>query len=353
MKRQPSVHDVSWFLDMKRTDQLDLDPPYQRKSVWTTKDRKYFLDTIFRNYPCPPIFIHKTIDDNGSSRYHIVDGKQRLETIILFSENKLSIDKDFGDSRLDGKKFNELDTEEKKLFWNYSIPVDYIIDLADNTDINQIFDRVNRNSRNLQRQELRHAKFDGWFISEVEKEIENDSIWDELKISTKSNSKRMRDIQFISELFLILIDKKIVGFDQDYIDERYGKLDSIEETNLDIDEYNTRKNEVKKYLRLIESNNSAVTKYAKTSNNIYVLWALIALGKYPSNLTADKFSKKYIEFMKLVSDFSDSDKPDDLLNTQSDKYNDAYAYYKNSRGASTDLAQREERLNVLEKVMNN
>ena len=48
--RQSSVQDVTWFIDLKENDRLDLKPPYQRRSVWTRKDRIYFLDTIFKEY---------------------------------------------------------------------------------------------------------------------------------------------------------------------------------------------------------------------------------------------------------------------------------------------------------------
>ena len=34
--------------------------------------------------------------------------------------------------------------------------------------VNEVFERLNRNSRKLTRQELRHAKYDGWLISHVE-----------------------------------------------------------------------------------------------------------------------------------------------------------------------------------------
>jgi len=66
--------DVTWFLDLYRNEQLDLDPSYQRRSVWSLKDRKFFLDTIFKNYPCPAVFLHKEInEDAGKLIYHVVD----------------------------------------------------------------------------------------------------------------------------------------------------------------------------------------------------------------------------------------------------------------------------------------
>src|SRR4051794_17910701 len=62
VERVVSTYDVTWLLDLHKNNQLDLDPSYQRKSVWTPKDRRFFMDTIFRNYPSPALFLHKTIE---------------------------------------------------------------------------------------------------------------------------------------------------------------------------------------------------------------------------------------------------------------------------------------------------
>ena len=270
MKRQPSVQDISWFIDLANRDQLDLNPPYQRRSVWTASDRKFFLDTIFRNFPCPPIFIHKTIDDNGLVTYHIVDGKQRIETILLFAENRIAMDKNFGDDRLNGLRFKKIDSEMKKVFWNYNVPVDFMD--IDGLDINEVFDRVNRNSRNLERQELRHARYDGWFIKEMEGEADEDEFWESIKVTNKTKAKRMKNVQLVSELLLILIDNKISGFSQDYLDESYALYDSIEgedgELLIDIEEYNKKKKEVKSFVSLMEAHNKCITEKSKTNYNL-------------------------------------------------------------------------------------
>src|SRR5258705_13901390 len=112
MQRRPTTQDITWLIDLARKGQLDLDPPYQRRSVWTRGDRQFFLDTIFRNYPSPAIFLHKTIDDAGKATYHVVDGKQRTQTILDFVNDRIRISKDFGDVRLDGKKWSELQGEQ-------------------------------------------------------------------------------------------------------------------------------------------------------------------------------------------------------------------------------------------------
>ena len=49
MSRTLTTQDVSWFLDLKERDQLNLDPPYQRRSVWSPRDKRFFIDTILNN----------------------------------------------------------------------------------------------------------------------------------------------------------------------------------------------------------------------------------------------------------------------------------------------------------------
>jgi hypothetical protein len=64
--------------------QLNLDPGFQRKSVWSPKDQRSLIESIFMNYPIPSIFLHKNQDGNGGLMYDVIDGKQRLEAIFKF-----------------------------------------------------------------------------------------------------------------------------------------------------------------------------------------------------------------------------------------------------------------------------
>jgi len=355
MKRTASVQDVSWFLDLESRGQLELNPPYQRRSVWTSSDRKFFLDTIFRNYPCPPIFIHKTIDENGKSTYNIVDGKQRLETILLFAKNKIAMSKEFGDERLDGLRFKRINQDMKHIFWNYSLPVDFMD--IDGLDINKIFDRVNRNSRNLERQELRHARYDGWFIKEAEKEADEDPFWELIKVTSKAKGKRMKNVQLVSELLLIIIEVKIVGFDQDHLDKMYANLDSIDEEDgevdiqfeLDLEIYNEKKTFTKEFIRQMQLHNECITEKAKTNYNLHTLFALIILENL-NEIDPTELAENYTVFMDLVDVFRQADDAEQLYDSEEEKPQNwelAYKYFKATRGANTDLPQRRNRLESL------
>jgi len=337
--RRPSTQDISWLLDLERNKQLNLSPSYQRRSVWTNKDKQYFLDTIFRNYPSPALFLHKTIDDSGKATYHVVDGKQRIETILKFADNKVRLGSDFGDNRLDGMRWSKIEQGLRQDFWNYQITVE-MIDVIEVSIVNEVFDRLNRNSRKLTRQEMRHARFDGWFIQLAESEAENDT-WIELKIATKARAKRMADVQFLSELLLTLMHGKVTGFDQDAIDEICAEFDDLDEITGGFleDEFRNKLLRLKVFLSELERSENLVTTYGKSLTHFYSLWAYLCLQEELPVIS--EFATKYHLFMQKV--FKIQGEENFLLSLadeDKDEYSHALSYSDNSRGASTEAPQR-------------
>ena len=147
--RNPNQQDLSWFIDMKTQNRLELDPPYQRKSVWTYKDKQFFLDTVLNNYPCPAVYLQKENTERGPL-YNVVDGKQRLSTILDFHDGKIRLSKTFGIAEFRGMKFNNLPEDIKSEFYNYIFMVEQI-----RSDIpiewGEVFQRVNKNQKTLGR----------------------------------------------------------------------------------------------------------------------------------------------------------------------------------------------------------
>lgn len=352
MKRRPSTQDITWFLDLNDRDQLELSPPYQRRSVWTSKDKKFFLDTIFRNYPSPAIFIHKSLDERGKSTYFVVDGKQRLQTILDFVDNKIAIDKTYGDIRLDGKFWRDIkkDQELREIFWNYTLSVEQIdfADIEQGTIVKEIFDRLNRNSKKLTPQELRHAKYEGWFnqFAESQADIEVYPIWKDLKISTPGREKRMNDIQFISELMMIIISNNVEGFDQENIEEYYAEYDDINSDSLDFNEseFAFKFKSIRELIEYSVINVPNFKNCASGGNNLYTLWASFSINFDKINVSnIVEYSQKYTAFIELVEDFKKK-----LIDNPEEK---VIAYLESSKGASTDLKQRLQRLEVINKVI--
>lgn len=148
----------------------------------------------------------------------------------------------------------------------------------------------------------------------------------------------MKDAQFMSELLLVAIEGKQIGFDQDALDNAYAKYDDLEEleTPVDTDVMAERVEGSKKYLSDVQDANAAVKTVAATLTSFYTLWVLVSLH-HADLPPASKFAEVYVRFMTAVRDASDNPAADP--NVQQ--------YAQAARGASTDLAPRTRRLEAL------
>lgn len=359
-KRTPTMQDITWFIERDDAKKLDLNPSYQRRSVWTRKDRIFFLDTIFNGYPCPAVYLHKTLDEIGKATYHVVDGKQRLETILKFVKNKIRLPKDFDNKNIDlvGKVWKDIPIEYKIRFWSYIIPVDQF-DLIEEINIDEMFDRLNRNSRKLEPQELRHAKYDGWFANLSEKLSSDYGILKDLKIVTTARARRMKDTQFVSELLMLIIKNDINGFSQDVIDNYYAYYDDIElieedsereefdELRKDI-EYDLVESDFKKtieYINSMNNENNCVVDFSRSFTHFYSLFSLIIISGNEKLGDSKEVANKYHKFMSLVNDYIKNPKDSEIKDERIINYAVA------SSGASTDLPRRTKRYHSLKEYI--
>lgn len=347
MDRRVTTQDISWFLDLRRTAQLELDPAYQRKSVWSPADRRNFLDTIFRSYPSPAIFLHKReATANAPQQYEVVDGKQRLETIFMFVDNKLALPQEFGDARLDGKKWLQIDEPElKRRLWDYVLPVEFIR-LVEGTVVNEVFSRLNRNSRRLERQELRHARYDGWFVNLAEQEAE-DPFWKEMGISSTGRSKRMKDVQFISELLMVIIRNEVRGFDQDSLDQMYADFEVPADTDPDFDSERilAKLACAKRVIEAWVKAHPALRVALKGMSHFYSVWGYLVLEASQQKMDDPETGKRYSAFITRSQDLHESALEGiDVLPPGSDT---ALKYAFNARGAATEAPQRKARHDAL------
>ena len=74
---------VQEFLHLFKAGQLNLEPGFQRASVWGLTDRKRLIQSIMGGYPVPSVFLYQT-SKRGKLSYEVIDGKQRLESILMF-----------------------------------------------------------------------------------------------------------------------------------------------------------------------------------------------------------------------------------------------------------------------------
>ena len=347
MDRSPTLQTITWLLNLRRFDQLDLDPPYQRRSVWSLRERQRFLDTILRNYPSPAIFLHTTYDVDGNATYHVVDGKQRLKTILDFVDGRIRLAKDFGDARLDGMNWKGLEgfPAIRKAFWTYQLTVEQIDDVQEAV-VREVFERLNRNSRKLEAQEMRHARFDGWLITYIEAQAFT-TVWKELKVASSSRAKRMADVQILSELALVLVEKRVSGFDQEALDTFYAEYEDPAESKPDFDtsEFTSEFESIALFMRDMEEHNAVITSRATSRTHLYPLWAYLVLTGI-HDLDPKIVAERYLAFMDAFEAIKRADADDPGRDRQSDDAN-VLTYVQNASGASTEAPQREARVQAL------
>jgi hypothetical protein len=305
LNRSSNNINVASFWENFQLKKYNFDPAYQRRGdVWLDNKKSFLIDTIFKNFPMPPIFLHQHIDDKtGKTIYDVIDGKQRLQSIVDFINNKIPLPKNFsedyfGDEKLNGFYFKDLDRpdfiEIKKSFWRYSISIEYV-DSDEESIIDNIFDRLNRNGEPLNPQELRKAKYhDTSFYKLIEK-LNNNSFWKENL--NKLNINRFDDIEFVSELLLVILNDSINDAStRDKLDILYDKYCTKEKIK-EIEEQEimliTSFNEI---TDIVRNFNLDLSKYNINSvSHLYGLWGLAwIINKIKDNKNySDKLNKFY------------------------------------------------------------
>jgi len=100
-------------------------PPYQRKSVWSTKKKQALLDSLFRRYYIPKIVIREVRLTNDKAVSEVVDGQQRIIVVQEFFANKLKLPKSLSDIHPDlPDKYHKDLSAEFKRFVNQELQYD-------------------------------------------------------------------------------------------------------------------------------------------------------------------------------------------------------------------------------------
>lgn len=359
-QRSPNQQDLSWFIDMLAQGRLELDPPYQRKSVWTYKDKQFFLDTVLNNYPCPAVYLQKESTEKGPI-YNVVDGKQRLSTVLDFHAGKTKLGKNFSIIEYRNMKFENLPDTTKAEFYNYIFMVETIRS-DEPVEWGEVFERVNKNQKKLSDQELRHARFDGWLITQAEEEIEAQTFWKNVGISSKARNSRMKDVEFVSLLMLVILENDFVGFPQWKIDELYAKYDFIvsdlpddaidlgQEENLDnpygitkdvIRDFSEKFSKIREIISEMEEFNNCITAHKKRLfTDFYSLWCAIAFEDTISAIAAPRLAEIYNDFINQVDTAYERSKNEESIDQLPEQ---VQKYYKNSTGAATEIEYRRNR----------
>lgn len=198
-----TLRNIAWFKQVYEHKELDMKPPFQRNPVWVTRQKSFLIDTILNRYPIPEIYMQETADEMGNAKYIIIDGQQRIRSVLDFIDGKFSMDeKESPDFH--GTDFDGLTTEQKKAFFQYNFVVRILPDVND-AELRAIFQRLNKNVVALNKQELRQATYSGSFIR-LMNTISDKEAFSKIGLFTPNDVRRMLDVEYISELTIALLN---------------------------------------------------------------------------------------------------------------------------------------------------
>jgi hypothetical protein len=164
----------TWF----REGKLLVNRRYQRKLVWTLLEKQKLIESLLKKYPVPAILLAER--DGSPGTFEIIDGLQRLHSIVSFIENSFPL--------VDGRHFNVdqfptaktaaaegafeikkgslIGSREVSTILDYSLALSVMRNATDH-EVNDVFDRINTYGHRLSDQERRQAGVQNEFSTTV------------------------------------------------------------------------------------------------------------------------------------------------------------------------------------------
>ena len=84
---------------------IELNPKFQRRNAWDDIKRSRLIESLILGMPVPEIVLAE--DPNRKGSFFVIDGKQRLTSIIGFVESENSKFQYWNDAKLQGLKTRE------------------------------------------------------------------------------------------------------------------------------------------------------------------------------------------------------------------------------------------------------
>lgn len=146
-------------------NKYNLQPDFQRRITWDEKKRSKLIESFIMNIPIPPVFLY---EENYSS-YVVMDGLQRISTIIEFYGDKFALTGLEEWEELNGKTYSQLPDKIQEGIDRRQLSV--ITLLKESTEDaysadrmkKLVFERLNTGGITLEDQEIRNALYAGKF----------------------------------------------------------------------------------------------------------------------------------------------------------------------------------------------
>ena len=159
MKTEMGSLTVETLIAYREEDFMKANPEYQRGEVWKPDQQKKLIDSIFRGYQLPIIYLHdirREVFGKVQERLEVIDGQQRINALHRYFKGEFSL-YEVSDERArfpafiqdtqkhpcpwGGRDFDNLPDEWKNMLLEKELPVAFIRD-ADDNEVRDLFVRL-------------------------------------------------------------------------------------------------------------------------------------------------------------------------------------------------------------------
>lgn len=161
---------VEVIINKYNKDQIFV-PAYQREFVWNTKQRSKFIESVFLGVPIMPFLVSISGED---AELEIIDGSQRIRTLVSYSKDKFKLIGLEKLTALNGTIYSDLKSNRKNKFLLRDFRFHVVTDKATTAIRADIFNRVNTSFNKLSSSETRKGAYQGEFYQFVIAQSKND-----------------------------------------------------------------------------------------------------------------------------------------------------------------------------------
>lgn len=159
---------VRQLVDMVSAGEINISPDYQRHFVWDAERESELIESIYLGIPVPSLYMAA----NKDGTWEVVDGVQRLSTLVHFCGDLESLAKIDKKEHLQISNLKKLTSLNKKKFdqipksvqLNFTLRPVRVTTLNDKSDFSvryDLFERLNTGGVKLHPQEIRNCVFRG------------------------------------------------------------------------------------------------------------------------------------------------------------------------------------------------
>lgn len=202
MQIVPTNKTIAEYCEALNQNTLRVNPTYQRShKVWPLAARSFLIESILLGFPIPKISLHLQTDRiSRQTIREIIDGQQRTTAIHDFYRGELRLSRTIDFDAAAGRTYNELEPNLQHRFLAYSLGIDEFVATTE-SDIREVFRRINSYVVTLNPEEQRHARWQGafkWYIYHLSRSC--DDRLSDVGVFTDRQLVRMQDMKLFAEV---------------------------------------------------------------------------------------------------------------------------------------------------------